>query len=429
MTIDRLPAAYLAVLLTVLPATVLAAPVTVGIAAVVNEEIITTSAVEERSALILATNNLAPTPENQQRIQVRVIPSLIDEALQMQEAKRLSIEVPKTEIEGAIRQMEESRRVPLGTLRESLEKQGLSVRSLENQLRAQIAWSKVVQRKLRREVSISADEVARAQAAAAADPGTPEVRLSAISIMIPRAEDEAAQAALAQQIAQSLREGATMADLYPSLAKRRDVRISPPAWVAEEKLQPAMQQAMRALKPGEVSAPLKSLNTYQIVQLIDRRMARAVPDGTEVLIKEIRLPLPAKPDATSAEALRQQADNIRNHPGSCENEGPVGSPAVALPVAFQRTLFGQLPPALKPVIASLDVAEASSPLLGKEAVQIFMLCERIDAGQGNLPPAAEIRRQLFNEKIELEAQKHLRNLKRDAFIDVKLDPRKAPANG
>lgn len=388
----------------------------VGIAAIVNDDIITTNDVIERRDLLLESNRIPPTPQNLARFTPRVIESLIDETLQMQEAKRLSIAVKPEEVDAAIRQMEESRRAPAGTLRASLTQQGLSVRSLEDQLRAQIAWNKVVQRKLRREVSIAQDEVARAQAAAAADPGVPEVRIAAISVIVADPAQEAAQAALAQSLGEQLQAGVDMGQLAVQLADRKDVRISPPGWVEEEKLQPAMQQAIRGLQPGQTTPPLKSLNTYQIIQLMERRVAKQLPDRTEVMVKEIVLPLPSQPTKQAMLQLRDAAMQLQANPGTCLD---TTLPTPSARASFMRVTLNRMPGELRSLVSNLGVGETSQPMLGEDAVRLFMLCERIEPAQGNMPPAAEVRRKLYNEKIELEAQKHLRNLKRDAFIEIK----------
>ena len=393
----------------------------IGIAAVVGDEIITTNDVAERRDLVLATNNLAPTIENQKRVTPRVIESLIDENVQMQEAKRLSISVTKEQLDASIAKLEESRRMPPGSMRATLKQQGLSLRSLESQLTAQLAWTKVVQRKLRREVTISEDEIARAQQAAAADPGIPQVRIAAISVLVLKPGDETAAAEFSQHIYEKLKSGTAMNEVLMTLSSRKDVRISPPGWVDEEKLQPAMQQALRPMQPNEVTPPLKSMNTYQIIQVLERRIAKKVPETTEMVLKEIALPIPTKPDQKSIMELKDAAQAVQNNPGDCISEG-VGVPNSAAKTKFTRLSYGTLPDDLKPIIANLGVTQVTEPLMSETAVRMFMLCERIDPGMGNLPPAAEVRRELFNEKIELEAQKHLRNLKRDEFIEIKGAP-------
>ena len=416
-----MPARLIAVVCVVLLMSAPARAERIGIAAIVGDEVITTNDVAARRDLLMATNNIAPTIENQQRVTPRVIQTLIDENVQLQEARRLSITISQEDLEKALGTLEESRRLPPGTLRQTLETQGLSVRSLEDQVRAQLSWTKVVQRKLRREVSISDDEIARAQQAAAADPGVPQVKIAAISVMVLKPGDEKPAGEFAQAIADKLAAGTPMNAMLLKLNGRPDVRISPPGWVDEEKLQPAMQQALRTMQPGEVTPPLKSLNTFQIIQAMERRMAKKVPDTTELVLKEIVIPAPEKPDAKALNALTDAVEATGRNPGDCLSES-VGVPGSTAKVKFSRVNYGSLPAELKPIVADLGVTEVSQPLPGPGAVRIFMLCERIDPGMGNLPPAAEIRRQLFNEKIELEAEKHLRNLKRDTFIEIKGAP-------
>lgn len=412
---------FIAAVLLALAVASNAAAQRIDIAAIVGDEIISTNDVAERRDLLMATNNVPPTIENQKRITPRVIESLIDENIQMQEAKRLSIIISDKDIQAALHTLEESRRLPEGTLLKSLKAQGLSESSLKEQITAQLAWTKVVQRKLRREVTISEDEVARAQQAAAADPGVPQINIAAISVLVLKPGDDAAAGAFAQEIADKLKAGMPMNEMLMKLQGRSDVRLSPPGWVDEEKLQPAMQQALRTMQPGEVTPPLKSMNTFQIIQVLQRRVAKKIPETTEMVIKEMVLPTPAKADEKSMLALRDAVNALGNNPGDCMSES-VGAPGSAAKVKFSRVTYGSLPPELKPIVADLGVTQVSQPLTSPQAVRLFMLCERIDPGMGNLPPAAEVRRKLFNEKIELEAEKHLRNLKRDTFIEVKGAP-------
>jgi peptidyl-prolyl cis-trans isomerase SurA len=404
-------------LLTAMPA----AAARVAIAAIVNDEVITSTDVAERRNLIMASNNIPPTTENQQRITPKVMEALIDETIQLQEARRLSIAITDEEIESALSQYEAARKLPPGALKASFAEHGLSMRSLENQFRAQLAWNKVVQKKLRRNVSISADEILRAQQAQAAAPGVPQLRISAVSIMVPDPSKESAQAALAQEISTLMQSGKDMATIARAYATRPDVRVTPPNWVEEERLQPAMQQALRELQPGQVTPPLKSLTTYQILELHARRNAPKVLDSTEVAIKEIGIPLPEKPDEKNMLTLRDMAQQVQTHPGSCTDE-QIGVAIPQAKVRYVRTTLGAMASELKSTIAELGVTQVSEPMLIDDVVKLFMLCERIDAMQGNLPPAKEVRQQLFAEKIELEAQKHLRDLKRDAFIDIKGAP-------
>ncbi len=389
----------------------------IGIAAIVNEEVITTADVNDRRDFILATTDVPPTVEAQRALLPRVLDALINETLQLQEARRLSVEVTDAEIEAAVEQIEKARGRPPGSLRDFITQNGMSPRTMEQQLRAQLAWNKVVERKLRRTVNIAQDEIARAQLAQAAAPGTPEMRIAAISLPIAAPEQEAETAALAASIAEQLNSGTDFLTLAGQLVGTGKAKLSAPVWVPEEGLQPAMQQALRTLEPGQVTQPLRSQNSYQLVSLLERRMNKPTPDVTEVLLKQIAVPLPTEKTPEALAAARATIDALRDNPGSCMGSD-LGVAAPQAQVEFVRAQYGQMTRDLRSVVEHLGVTEVSEPLVTDRAVLLVMPCERIEPAS-QLPDAAKVRREIYNEKLELEAQKYMRNLRRDAFIDVK----------
>lgn len=389
----------------------------IRIAAVVNDEVITSADVADRRDFIMATSDISATPEAQKALTPRVLDALITETLELQEAKRLSIDVPEEEIEAAIAKVEAARKRPPGSLKEFVKNNGLSQRTFEQQLRAQLAWSKVVQRKLKRSVNIAQDEISRAQVAQAAAPGIPEVRIAAISLPITGPDKEQEVAELAEGIAGRLNAGTDFMTLAGQLAGTGKATLNAPVWVPEETLQPAMQQALRTLQPGQVTQPLRSQNSYQLISLLDRRMTKPTPDNTEVVVKQITVPLPEKKTKESMDAAKSIVSALRSNPGSC-TDSDLGAFNGKAEVTFVRATYKQMTRDLRSVIEHLGVTEVSEPLLQDTSVMLMMPCERIEPSV-SLPDAKVVRSQLYNEKLELEAQKYMRNLRRDAFIDIK----------
>ena len=401
-------------------ATPLAHAQSLGIAAVVNEEVITTHDVEDRRDLIMVTSGIPITPENQQRVTPRILQTLIDETLQMQEAKRQSIVVTDEDVAKALDEVTlGNKQLEPGGIKKYIAEKGLSQRTLENQVRAQLSWQKVVQRKLRRNVNVSQDEVTRAQQSQAAAPGTTELRIVALSVPVADAAGEAAAAKTVDDIALRLKTSPDIAAVAANYISRTDIKFSAPVWLSEESMQPALQQALRDMKPGDITPPLRAAGAIQFIQLLDRQVNKPQADNTEIAIKQISIPVPASRDAKSIAKLKAVAETIRANPGDCGSEK---LPPTDLPVtaSFARTKMGSLTPQQRSVINRLEVGGISAPLPTPEFVRLVMLCEKIEPAAGNLPDADIIRQRLFAEKIELEAQKHLRNLKRDAFIDIKI---------
>lgn len=391
----------------------------VGIAAIVNDEVITTGDVADRRDLVMTLNNLPPTPENQQQVSARALQSLIDERLELQEAKRQSQAVSDDELEKALSTMAATRSGAPGSLRQTVREKNLSMHSLENQLRAQLAWNKVVQHKLRRNVSISQDEIARAQLAAATGPGTPEVRIAAFLVPIADPSKELQAIKVADEILQQLKQGTSAIAIANEYAARKLVQFNPPSWVAEESLSPALQRAMRDLKPGDISPPLRSSTSIQIVQLLDRQLIKLPPENTEIALKQMAIAVPAARDKETLDRLQTSVTTLQKNPGSCTDDAVPVTPLVP-EVKFVRTKVGLLNPQQRSIVGHLEVGDVSDPIFAPQSVQFVLLCEKIEPA-GNLPDADSVRQQLYAEKLELEAQKLLRDLRRDAFIDIKTD--------
>src|SRR5205823_1182877 len=68
------------------------------IAAVVNDEIISVFDVISRMRMVLLSSNIPDTPETRQKIGAQVLRSLIDERLELQEAKRQNVSASDNEI-------------------------------------------------------------------------------------------------------------------------------------------------------------------------------------------------------------------------------------------------------------------------------------------------------------------------------------------
>lgn len=389
----------------------------VHIVAVVNNDIITTTDVNDRRSLIITTNHLPDTPETQQKLNPRILDGLINETLQTQEAKRLSIDISDAEVTGAMAKIDAVRHQPAGTTERFLEQNPQLKHTVSGQIKAQLAWNKVIDRRIKRSVNIAQDEITRAQVAEAAAPGVPEVRIAAISIPIRNAKDEPRAAKLAKNLSEQLNKGTDFLTLARQLEGTNQAQLSPPVWVAESDLQPGMQQALRTLKPQQITQPLRSQNSYQLINLLDRRLTKLRPDATEVAVKQISVPLPPTSDKAGYEAARNLVMQLRAQPGNCDDT-KLNDPTGKATAAFVRLKFGDLPSDMRGVLEHLNVGDVSDPLITDTDVKLVMMCERIEAPTA-LPPADEIKRKLYAEKLELEAEKYLRNLRRDAFIDIK----------
>lgn len=131
----------------------------VGIAAVVNDDIITFSDIQDRVKLYMAGSRGTPPPEVLRDAENKVLNRLIDERLQLQEAKSLGIVIGEDQLQGAFASVAEQNKLPPEEFKKRVQSSGVKIATLYDQIRAEIAWGMVARRKLRPQINVSESEI------------------------------------------------------------------------------------------------------------------------------------------------------------------------------------------------------------------------------------------------------------------------------
>ena len=214
------------------------------IVAVVNDDVITSQDLIDRLALALATSGLPNDPESMQRLAPQVLRGFVDEKLQLQEAARLSLAVTEQEIDNAMDTIAQRNKTNRADLIRFLTDRQLNPRTLREQLRAQIAWIKVVGRELRPRIVVTQEQIDLALKHNVAATADTEVLLSEIALPVYDRAQEASVLNDARGLVRSIRGGADLCGSGPSGvgrgqcgerrrsrlgARERDQLRSPPA--------------------------------------------------------------------------------------------------------------------------------------------------------------------------------------------------------
>src|SRR5215469_9175136 len=154
------------------------------IAAVVNNDIVTADDVEARLLLLMRSSGIPDTPQNRQQLQNRVLQQLIDEKLEMQEAKRFKVAADKAEVEKALASIEARNNMQKGGLDQYLKTAGVPRRTLVDQVTASIIWNKVVEGRYSSDVSVSDTEVRDEIERLKGDIGKPQSHVAEIFLAI-----------------------------------------------------------------------------------------------------------------------------------------------------------------------------------------------------------------------------------------------------
>lgn len=391
-----------------------------GIAAVVNEDIITVYDVQSRVGLFLATSGLENTPDIQRRLIPQVIQGLIEERLKTQEARRLKIKTTEAEVRNAVDTIEANNGMPPGTFRKMLGDRNVDMSTLYSQIESDVAWVKVVRQELSRNVLVAPEEVKNVMDRLKANQGRPEHLISEIFLPVNVTSSEADARTLADRLVQQARGGTP----FPALAQQ--FSQSPTAavggdlgWVMQGELEPELDRAVARLEPNEISDPIRSTTGYHILALRGRR-ASGAPDPmmSGIRMSQIYL-LTTGPRAMDPARLAQSSNTILTQAANCaamdQLATRIGGPGSG-PVDWLRT--GGLPEKVRDAVMKLPANRVSAPIEVPGARLFVMVCERQE--DSGLPDANQIMSKLENDKLENLARQKLRDLRRQALIDIRI---------
>jgi peptidyl-prolyl cis-trans isomerase SurA len=182
--------------------------------------------------------------------------------------------------------------------------------------------------------------------------------------------------------------------------------------------------ALEQMAPGDVSAPLRSPVGYHVFWLRDRRLAAAplAPSDAqvEVSLSQILLPFDETDGQAAAPRLREQALALRPQLVDCDAVSRIAAER-QLPGsgALGWVRIGELPPDFARVLVDLPPGEVSEPLQGPAGVHLIVVCDRRGAVQ-SAPQRDEIAERLEAEQIDRLARRYLRDLRTQAFVDIRL---------
>ncbi len=269
----RLAPLLLALLpLIVLPAGRASGQESVGIAAVVNNEAISIPDLVARIDVAIVASRLRTSEDLRRQLAPQVLRSLVDERLKVQEAERLGVTVSDAEMANARRSVEQRNGIAAGGLDDFLQRQGLNVATVTDQLRAEILWSKLVRGRLGAAVSVGEGEIDEALAQLEANRGRPEFRVAEIFLAVESSEQENEVRAAAESLFEQLKAGAKFDQIASQFSQSATAAVGGDiGWVLEGELPSEIEAVLARMEPGRIAPPVRTFDGYSIVLLIDRR--------------------------------------------------------------------------------------------------------------------------------------------------------------
>jgi peptidyl-prolyl cis-trans isomerase SurA len=398
------------------------------IAAIVNDGLVLKSELDEQMASVQKrlVEQKVELP-SQSVLQQQVLDRLVLQEIQLQRAKHVGLTITDEQLNGALQEIAARNKIPFDQLPTALSAQGVDYKQYRESMRKELTLSTLRQRDVIAHINVSPHEleqyIAREQNAAAND----EFNVSHILLSLPAAatpqqlEDISHKA---QDVASRADKGEDFGQLAIANSNSQTALDGGQlGWRKGSQLPQFILDLVVKMKPGEVSAPVRTPSGYHIVRLNERRSGEAPVIINQLHVRHILMkPNELDDDATVREKLAKLRERIlkgedfagiastaSEDPGSAPDGGDLGWSGP-----------GTFVPEFDKAIADLQPNEISEPFKTRYGWHIVQML-----GTRTYDSTDDVRRQkafaaIRESKADEETELWLRRLKDDAFIETKM---------
>jgi peptidyl-prolyl cis-trans isomerase SurA len=396
-----------------------------GIAAVVNDEIISTYDLRQRLLLLLVQSGVQPTQGQLRQFQREALQSLIDERLQIQELRRQETErkIPgkliasEAQIDSAFARIAQQSEMTPSQLTQALAQSGVGVQTMRERLRAQISWERWISGRFGRYIRIGRDQINATVQRLNEASSRPAYHVAEIFIEASRVGGATEALNGATQLIAQIQQGAP----FPAVA--RQFSAAPTAasggdagWLLETEVAPQVLPTVQQMQPGEVSQPIVTPEGVYIVQLRDKR---AGGGATVVNLKQAAVRVPAEAPEADVAAARAKLAGLRTRIAGCGDlEAKAAAEAGVVASDLGETDINELDGPFREAAQRLNVNQVSEPIRTQAGLHLVAVCAKRAAG-GATPGAEQVEDRLYGQQLAMAARRYMRDLRNSATIEAR----------
>lgn len=229
--------------------------------ALVNGEIISSEDMNNKTNLFLLSSKIPMNAQTQSMIKQKVLNNTIDEKIKLQAAQNEGITISEPEVDEQVKRFEKNNGIPKGQLSAILKQAKISEDSFKEQLRADLAWLRLIRKKYYGSGTITQKEINTKLEEAKKDLSTQKYLISEIFIKKEHAKD-------IHLLVSNLRKDDRF-ELYamqfseaPSAANGGNL-----GWINTGKLPSTIEMRLQKMSKGDISDPIFLNDGYYIIKL------------------------------------------------------------------------------------------------------------------------------------------------------------------
>ncbi len=394
------------------------------IVVVVNDDVITNNMLDNRVSDFRKKLELSQLSRiDPDALKKQVLERMIRDTIQLQQAKQLGITVDDLMLNRVLEKLAKSNNMSLEMFRDTIQAEGLDYTRFREQMREELIINQLQQRLVASKINVSDQEIQQyIEQNESGDSSKVTYELRHILIATPEtaSSDDIDQAReQVESIIKKIEAGSEFQDMAIKYSSGRNALKGGDLGKRKaNELPQIFVDAVKDLKPGEISKPVKSASGFHLLQLtssskdqimVQQTNARHIlirpsSDVSDDQARETLLELKQKIE--SGKSFAELASEFSEDPGSKIKGGDLGwsSP-------------GEFTPAFERVANNLDIGQISEPFKTAFGWHILEVLERRQHDQGKTNKENQARTAIQKRKIDEELRLWLRRIRDEAYVE------------
>lgn len=391
----------------------------VNIAAVVNDEIISTKDLEDRILLILGGKRIPTDSDDYKKLQSMIINQLIDERLQIQMAKRAGVNVTEQEVEEFYKNIEKQNNLPPGGLKIKLAKDRVPLGTFREKIWAQIAWHHLIGSSYKDVFRVSKMDMQ--DTIRKLSKKVPQYQLAEIITYVDTPEEEEGAQRKMNATVEALKKGTPFMVVAQQLSDAPSVlRGGDIGWIPEDQLDDLTVEILKKTSVNHTTPVIRTEDGYQILFLRDKINFDQMEEVLTARQLEVKIPEDVLSDPDKLENEKNRLEGLVSSINNCQDFDQLADQIEGATInIYKNVRLSEISPDLQLVMENLRVNEPSHGIVNEKIIVFFMVCHR-----GHLHPESMTKEQkldqISNQRFEAIAQQKLRDLRHIASIDIRV---------
>lgn len=408
-----------------------------SVIAIVDNSVILQSELDARVKTVVSRLNAQGTRlPPRDVLEKRVLDQLITDSIELQKAEQMGMQISDNELNDTMQNIASRNNLTLPQFEAQLKLEGLSYRAAREQIRREMLISRVQQRNVDHRVRVTPREVDNYLASAAGkENSTVEYHIAHILVAVNDFNDQAkveAARAKAERLLKKIRSGTDFQEVAVAESDASDaLEGGVMDWRPQSQLPTLVADVVPKLKPGEVSDILKNSSGFHLIKVLDKR------GGDKKMVEQSKVRhILIRPTETVSDAdAERKINKIYQRLKDGEDFAKLAKEYSDDPVSGSDggnlgwVNPGQMVPAFENAMQEAKVGELKGPFRSRFGWHILEVEARRQKDIGGEVKEASARQALYRRKFDLELQNWLREIRDEAYVDIKKDSLKDDAQG